>query len=206
MSDTTIDDSVLTDEHHREIGACLADIKGIIAVDGVTRAALNKVKSRVLALGARTDLFSFDRFPVIREHDGARSTIYRLAEDDDHSFALFAVSETEGNMSPPHDHTTWAVIAGIEGEELNKFYERIDDGATPGHAEVRETTQSTVAAGTGIALMPDDIHSIHCLTDTPTLNFHLYGRSIAHLPERKMFNLKEDTYKVFPAQPNIVAL
>ncbi len=204
MPVTSLDESLLTDDHHREITVCLDDVKSIISADGVTRAALDKVKARLLKLSERTDLFSFDRFPVRGEHDGEHSTIYQLAEDNDHSFALFAVSELAGNMSPPHDHTTWAVITGIEGEELNKFYERLDDGSTAGHAQVQETTQSTVSAGTGVALMPDDIHSIHCVTDRPTLNFHLYGRSIAHLPERKMFNLKDGTYKVFPAQPNIV--
>lgn len=203
MAMTSLDESILTDDHHHTIEACLDDVKAIIAEDGVTRPALEKVKARLLKLSERTDLFSFDRFPVRGEHEGEHSTIYQLAEDDDHSFALFAVSELAGNMSPPHDHTTWAVIAGIEGEELNKFYDRLDDGATPGKAQVQETTQSTVTVGTGVALLPDDIHSIHCVTDQPTLNFHLYGRSIAHLPERKMFNLKDGTYKVFPAQPNI---
>ena len=89
------------------------------------------------------------------------------------------------------------------GEELNKFYDRVDDGAVEGRAEIREVRHETVKAGTGVALMPDDIHSIHCLTETPTLNFHLYGRSIAHLPERKMFDMRAGTWRVFPAQPNI---
>ena len=106
-------------------------------------------------------------------------------------------------MTPPHDHTTWAVIVGIQGEELNRLYERTDDGSVPGRAQVRGVGQRVVGAGDGIAFMPDDIHSIHCVTEAPTLNFHMYGRSLEDLPNRKAFNMKEGTYKVFPANPNI---
>lgn len=188
------------------VRACLDDAKAIVAENGVCRAALDRVKARLLRLAERRDLFHFARFPVLGDGRKNRSSIYLLDEDDDHSFALFAVSELEGNMSPPHDHTTWAVLAGIEGEELNRFYERIDDGSVEGRAAIRETGEDTVKAGTGVALMPDDIHSIHCVTAAPTLDFHLYGRSIAHLPERKMFNMRDGTYRVFPAQSSIVRL
>jgi len=203
MSTTKTKDSVLSDAHHAAIKACLDDIKAIIARDGVNRPALEAVKARLLELTRRTDLFHYDLFPVLDRHANEHSTIYQLAEDADHAFALFAVSERRGNMSPPHDHTTWAVIAGIEGEELNRLYERLDDESVAGKADVREVGQTVIGAGEAVAFLPDDIHSIACVTDTPTLNFHLYGMSIAHLPKRKMFNMRDGTYKVFPANPNI---
>ena len=52
--------------------------------------------------------------------------------------------------------------------------------------------------------MPDDIHSIHCLTDAPTLVLHLYGRSIADLPGRKMFDMRDGSCRTFPARPGIL--
>lgn len=203
MGEATTADSVLTDEHHQSIKACLDDIKAVIAAGGVTRDALAKVSDRLLGLAARRDLFNFGLFPILDEHGEVNSTIYQLAEDNDHAFALFAVSERYGNMSPPHDHTTWAVIAGIEGEELNRLYDRVDDKSVPGRSEIREASQMTVGEGTAVGFLPDDIHSIHCVTDVPTLNFHLYGISIAHLPGRQMFNMRDGTHKVFPANPNI---
>lgn len=193
----------LTDAHREAIAACIADVRALVANGGVTRETLAAIKARLLALAARGDLFDPGRFPVLDAHAGDHSTIYRLAEDDDHGFALFAVGQRKGNLSPPHDHTTWAVIAGVAGEEHNRFYERLDDGSVPQHAEIRETGGQAVAAGSGVALMPDDIHSIHCLCDAPTLALHLYGRSIAHLPERKRFNMAAGTYSHFPGQPNI---
>ena len=60
-----------------------------------------------------------------------------------------------------------------------------------------------MAPGSGVALMPDDIHSIHRSSDAPLLHFHLYGRSIERLPQRKQFDLAHGTYEVYPASPNI---
>lgn len=206
MTVDSVSHSVLTDDHRRAVGACLDDIKAAVGKDGVTRDALSQVTEHLLELAKRTDLFHYDLFPVLGKHDEANSTIYQLAEEDDHTFALFAVSQRLGNMSPPHDHTTWAVIAGIEGEEVNRTYERLDDGGKTGHSEIRESGQTVVGEGTAIAFMPDDIHSIHCVTEVPTLNFHLYGLSIAHLPGRQMFNMRDGTHKVFPANANIHVL
>lgn len=193
-------------DDRRAIRACLDDVKAHVAARGAGRAALEGVKTRLLRLAARRDLFRYERFPVPGRERGRRSCVYLLDEEDDHSFALFAVSEVQGNMSPPHDHTTWAVLAGIEGEEFNRFYDRLDDGREEGRAEIRERGQAVVKAGTAVALAPDDIHSIHCLRPAPTLNFHLYGRSIAHLPERRMFDMRNGTCRVFPPSPSIVDL
>ena len=135
-------------------------------------------------------------------HQG--STLHLLSEDPDHGFALYAVAARSASKTPPHDHTTWAVVVGIEGEELNRHYRRLDDGAVPGHARLEETGETLVKEGTGVALMPDDIHSIERSSDAPMLHFHLYGRSLEHLPARKQFDMAAGTYAVYPASPNIV--
>lgn len=203
MAATADSTTRLTDAHRQAIAACIGDVRALIEEHGVNRDALAKVKARLLKLAERRDLFNARTFPVHPDDDDKQSTIWLLSEDADHGYALFGVAEQRGKMSPPHNHTTWAVIAGIEGEELNRFYDRLDDGAQPGRAEIREARQEVVAEGTGVALMPDDIHSIHCVSEAPTFNFHLYGRSIQHLPERRMFNTKDGTTAPFPEQPNI---
>jgi len=177
--------SMLTEAHIDAVQACIDNAKAILARDGVNRDSLAAVKAHLLLLAAHDDLFAAWNFQILEDHAGAHGTIYRLAEDDDHSFAMFAVAQRKGNMAPPHDHTTWAMIAGVEGVEVNRFYERLDDGSVSGRAQIRETREEAIEKGTGVALMPDDIHSIHCLCDEPTLALHFYGRSIAHLPERK---------------------
>jgi len=193
--------SVATDlaaERARAVQACLDDVRAILAEAGLNRLALERVKGRLLALAQRRDLFSFAQFPLLHEH----STMHVLAEDGD-GLTLYAVAAQGESATPPHDHTTWAVVVGVEGEELNKRWRRVDDGATPGKAELEQIDETLVAPGTGVALMPDDIHSIHRASDSPLLHFHLYGRSIERLPERKQFDLARGTYEVYPASPNI---
>jgi predicted metal-dependent enzyme (double-stranded beta helix superfamily) len=73
-----------------------------------------------------------------------KSCLYRVSEDADHRFALYVNSSFGGHITPPHNHTTWAVIVGITGDELNLFYDRISNG-------VREKSQFLVKEGTGIA-------------------------------------------------------
>jgi predicted metal-dependent enzyme (double-stranded beta helix superfamily) len=191
--------SDLAPARERAVASCLDDVRAILGDAGVDRAALERVKSRLLALASRRDLFTFAQFPLRHE----RSTMHVLAEDDGDGLALYAVAAQGESATPPHDHTTWAVVVGIEGEEMNKLWRRVDDGASPGNAELEQIEETLVAPGTGVALMPEDIHSIHRASDAPLLHFHLYGRSIERLPERKQFDLARGTYEVYPASPNI---
>jgi predicted metal-dependent enzyme (double-stranded beta helix superfamily) len=196
MTSTTIE---ATAERERAVAACIGDVKAIIADHGVTRGALERVKSRLLELAERRDLFSFEQLPLL--HQG--STMHLLSEDDDHGFALYAVAARSESRTPPHDHTTWAVVVGVEGSELNRHWRRVDDGTVVGEGRLEESGVTVVGPGTGVALMPDDIHSIERASDAPMLHFHLYGRSIEHLPERKQFDRDAGTYRVYPANPNI---
>ncbi len=197
MTGTTVD---VAAARQRAVADCIADVKAIVRGQGVERRALEQVKGRLLELAARRDLFSFAAFPLLHE----RSTLHLLSEDADRSFALYAVAAQSASRTPPHDHTTWAVVVGVEGEELNKHYRRLDDGSTAGAARLEETGATLVKEGTGVALMPDDIHSIERGSDAPMLHFHLYGRSLEHLPARRQFDMAAGTYAVYPASPNIV--
>jgi predicted metal-dependent enzyme (double-stranded beta helix superfamily) len=186
-------------ERERAVADCIGDVRSIIAGRGVTRDALELVKEKLLELAARRDLFSFDQFPVL--HEG--STMHLLSEDDDHGFALYAVAARGVSETPPHDHTTWAVVVGVEGEERNRLYRRIDDGGAPDGARLEPAGETVVRPGAGVALMPEDIHSIRRESSAPMLHFHLYGRSIEHLPERRQFDLEKGTSAVYPANPRI---
>ena len=68
---------------------------------------------------------------------GEPGKAYRLAEDADHRFALYAAAGAPGRQAPPHNHTTWAVIAGVYGEEHNVFYRRTDNRRIAGKARSR---------------------------------------------------------------------
>ena len=182
-------------ERHRLIAAAVADVRAIEAKEGVTRESLEHIRARLARLAERTDLFTLDDYPPPKPGDKRSSCLYRLAEDDDHRFALYANTGNGKYASPVHNHTTWAVIVGVSGDELNRFYDRTPDGG------VREKGQAVVRQGAGVAFLPDDFHSIHI--DGAVLNFHMYGRALEQLPEREFYNSAKGTWAVYPAHPDI---
>ena len=184
-----------TRERTREIDAAVADIRAIEQREGVTHESLEGIKQRLIALAARTDLFTVADFPPPEKGGERFSCLYRISEDADHRFALYANSALGGHGTPAHNHTTWAVIAGVTGEELNRFYERIPQGG------VRETGQHVVRQGSGVAFLPDDLHSIHI--DAPLLNFHLYGLALEQLHQREFYRDAEHRCDIFPPHSDI---
>jgi len=151
---------------------------------GVTTQTLDKIGGLLAGLARRTDLFPADEFPL-----GADGGIYRLSEDPDHRFTLYASAGGPGKKVPPHNHTTWAIIAGVHGAERNVVYDRLDNGARPDHVQLRENSakEKTLRTGDVISYLPEDFHHI----ETPAgsgnaLHLHFYGLSLEHLPERVM--------------------
>jgi len=177
-----------------EIEAAVADVRQIEKKDGVTRASLEKIKQRLMRLAARQELFTAADYPPPQPGSKRNSCLYRVAEDADHRFALY-VNSSDGNYgTPAHNHTTWAVIVGVSGEELNRFYARVDSG-------VKAKGTAVVKQGTGVAFMPEDLHSIHI--QAPLINFHMYGLALERLHHREYYKAEERSWKVFPPHSDI---
>src|SRR5258708_8874133 len=113
LSDTQLAGKVMNDRGEG-VGERVAAIRQIETDMGVTPAALDRIREKLIALATRTELFPEASFPVPA---GAQGKSYRLAEDPDHRFALYAAAGVPGRAAPPHNHTTWAVIAGVYGED-----------------------------------------------------------------------------------------
>lgn len=175
----------------------LVDQAREIEKTGVTYTNLGRIGDLLAALANRAELFPADEFPL-----GSDGGIYRLAEDPDHRFALYASAGAPGKYQPPHNHTTWAVISSVFGDEHNIFFERTDDGSTPDVGKLRKGKEVTVSPGTAVSLMPDDIHCIRVINDKPSLHLHFYGLSLEFLPNRVFYESEEGgRYKVFPPSP-----
>lgn len=179
----------LSAEHYAETDAAIADIREIETRGGVTREALSAIQARLTRLAARKDLFNLERLPAPPPGENTNNYLYRLHEDPDHRYALYANASRAKVVSPAHYHTTWAVICGVTGEELNRIYERTADGG------VREVRQKVVRDGDGIAFLPDDIHSIQI--DAPLLHFHLYGLALEQLVRREYYDPQQRTWVVY---------
>ena len=184
-----------TEQRRRTVAEAVADIRAIEAREGVTREGLARIRERLITLAAQTELFGPDDFPPPGTGDSRRSALYRLSEDADHRFALYANASHGGYGTPAHDHTTWAVIVGVTGAELNKLYEPTQEGG------VREKGAFTVRAGSGVAFMPTDLHSIHI--EAPLINFHMYGLGLEQLHSRRYYKPAENAWAIFPPHADI---
>jgi predicted metal-dependent enzyme (double-stranded beta helix superfamily) len=164
------------------VAACLARIREIEALDGVTPAALDAIRDALVSLAARHELFPAGQFPAPPPGArGAHRTV--LSEDADQRFSLALNVLRPGVATEPHEHATWVAIAAIEGQELNRLYAREPDGAP-----LRLVGEVVVEPGRGLAMMPDAIHAIRILGDRPARHLHLYGLALERLGHRNTFD------------------
>ena len=163
------------------VAATIECLRGIERSQGVTRAALDAIKAEMLKLAAQPHLFPSAEFPPPPNGEkGSRR--YLLQEDADNRFALYMNALNPGNETKPHDHTTWACVTAVDGQELNKVYRRTDQGMVVDH-------EVMVEPGSGIALLPEDIHSIHTTGSVPTRHLHMYGLALEKLDNRMAYDM-----------------
>ena len=176
-------------------------IRDIEAARGVTRPAWEAIREELMLLARQEHLFPSGEFPPPAGGERGANR-YLLHEDPGHRFALYLNALNPGNETRPHDHTTWAVVVAVEGQELNRVYERLDGGVDPERCSVRVREEVMVEPGRGICLMPEDIHSIHTTGDAPTRHLHMYGLALDRLENRKAFDMESG--RVIPYNRNFM--
>ncbi|MSQ59503.1 MAG: cysteine dioxygenase [Betaproteobacteria bacterium] len=181
----------------RAIEHTVAKVREIERMQGVNPQALQQIKAELIALAACVDIFPLEDFPSPQNGSGKPSCLYRLSEDEDHRFALYANSTHQRYVTAPHNHSTWAVIVGVHGEEPNRFYRRTEDGG------VEEAGGEIVRHGTGVTFMPSDLHSLDIKGEAPMLNFHMYGLALEQLHLRQYYTAREHVWRHYPAHSDI---
>lgn len=116
--------------------------------------------------------------------------VHVLHQEADHTLAVFVVSWEPGNGVVPHDHGTWAMIAGIEGLERNTTYSRVDDRSRAGYAEIEVKREAVAGPGELVCIKTGGIHSVWNDTDQVTLSLHTYGK---HVNYTKRFQFDTQT-------------
>ncbi|WP_338878638.1 rhodanese-like domain-containing protein [Achromobacter veterisilvae] len=155
---------------------------------------LSKVAALLEDLGRRRELFPPEAFTVV---PGRPASIYRLAEDIDGGYALYLSLGEPGKAQPPHDHTTWAIIAGVRGNERNEVYARAKS-ADPLRDTLTHVRRVDVGPGDSIVLGPGDVHTIELVGDEPGAHLHFYGLALDRLHGRVVFESAQGgSYRTF---------
>jgi predicted metal-dependent enzyme (double-stranded beta helix superfamily) len=121
-----------------------------------------------------------------------------LHEENDHQLAVFVASWLPNRGTPPHDHGTWALVVGLDGEERNVFWQRLDDRGRPGYAEIVKVGERTVGPGDVLAMPAGAIHSVWNDSERVAVSLHIYGRHVNHT-QRSRFdpvNRSESPYRL----------
>jgi predicted metal-dependent enzyme (double-stranded beta helix superfamily) len=72
----------------------------------------------------------------------------------------------KGQTIPPHDHGTWEALAIYSGKVKHTVYERMDDGKTPGYADLKVIDDRVLGRkDVAMVMPPAEIHSFTALSD-----------------------------------------
>lgn len=181
-------------ENEAKIDTLVNQARSIVDSEGLTRASLAKVLDTLKELADISDHWTEEHFAAPEQVD--QHSRYLIRSSDDKSFTLYLNVMRPGKIIPPHNHTTWACIASVEGTEHNTLYNRVDGGTGAGHAELEKDQVVEVRPGHGIALLPEDIHSVEIKGEKPIRHLHFYGMALETLTERLAFDMEAKTASV----------
>jgi predicted metal-dependent enzyme (double-stranded beta helix superfamily) len=171
---------------HPEAEAMVEKTKEVIRRKGVTREALREVAGLLEGLARQSQLWSSDRF-----HDPKPEELqvrHFVREDPDQTFALYLDVLRPGKRIFPHNHTTWACVAAVQGQEHNTLHEIAEGGLRIGPAKVRALEEIVVEPGRSISMLPDDIHSVEVKGERIVRHLHFYGLALEAITGGIMFD------------------
>lgn len=151
------------------------DIRAIVAAETEIEAITERIKPHALRLASDLSWFE-DKYRYTDPEQGVG--LHLLHEEKNHDLAVFAIAWAPGRGVEAHNHKTWAVVTGIEGQEHETNYKRLDDGSKSGFADLVATKEETLHPGTAVCCLPEDIHSVMNNGEKVAVSLHTYGRHL----------------------------
>ncbi|MFW6315516.1 MAG: cupin [Cyanobacteriota bacterium] len=98
-----------------------------------------------------------------------------------------------GETSPIHNHGTWGIVAVLQGQQKNLFWQRKPTDDHP-HC-IEYVGEKIIEEGEIISFTSEAIHSIEAVSEEATITLNLYGETEAS--KRFQFDYKKQTAKTF---------
>lgn len=155
----------------------VADIRKIVAEERDDQA----ITARIAPLAKKLATAPGWIKPEYRTTDPVQGFgVHLLHEEPNHDLAVMLLAWAPNRGTLPHNHKTWAVVAGIEGQEREVEYKRLDDGKKPGHAKLEPVGACVMTKGDLSTCVSEDIHSVWNVGSEVALSLHTYGRHLNH--------------------------
>jgi predicted metal-dependent enzyme (double-stranded beta helix superfamily) len=167
----------------------VADLRAIAARAQDEQEILARLRPLVLRLALSKEWLLPRHYEAVPEQGNG---VHLLHEESDHTLAVVAVCWLPERETPPHNHGTWAVVAGVDGPERNVFWKRVDDGTRPGYAKLERLGEKVIGVGDVLAMPVGIIHSVANDTSKTTLTLHVYGKHLNH-SARSNFDLEKNS-------------
>jgi len=172
----------------------IADVKAILAEKGMTNEGLSEISRKMQQLSKRADLFELGQY---RRPTPGGNTIgsFRLHAEPDNTLILSVSKFSHEHPTPVHTHNTWGVLCGYTGRDRYIQYDRIDDEAKEGYAELKEAVNRVITRGDSVWWLdyPHDIHIQQAIGE-PSWELLLMGKSTGGI-ERLHF--EPESHKVW---------
>ncbi|GAA1273798.1 hypothetical protein GCM10009665_71810 [Kitasatospora nipponensis] len=127
-----------------------------------------------------------------RQGDPDRYRQHVLHAEPDGSFSVVALVWLPGQRTAIHDHVSWCVAGVHQGEESERRYRLVPDGATARLAATEDVVNPTGSV-CGFA-PPGDIHQVYNSCRGTAISIHVYGADVQRLGSsiRRVYRLHEE--------------
>ncbi|MBP0022106.1 MAG: cupin [Cyanobacteria bacterium SBLK] len=120
-------------------------------------------------------------------------SVSMLYDEPGYPITVQMVAWEAGRVSTIHNHAAWGLVMLLDGEEKNTFWQRSPESEFPDRIE--KASEQIFSSGDIICFLPDAIHSVEAMGDSPTISFNLYG--ITTYDRRFVFDPQARTAKTF---------
>ena len=99
----------------------IKDIRSVVSEEVTQKSITERIKPLAQRLAGEKSWIKPEYYNV-NDEQGFGSHL--LHEEEDHRLAVFVIAWAPGKGLAPHNHKTWAVVAGIQGQEHETNYKK----------------------------------------------------------------------------------